>query len=377
MRLAVDGYISGQGFGGFYHYAKNLIQGLARFADELVVYVPDESSVNLDLGLERPHRIRTVPFRLDAFESRTERDVTWHQDALPSALTADGIDLLFAPAYFLPLNWSGRSVLTIHDLVFERYPEYFSPENIDLYGGWGRRSAEQAAGLVTVSSTTAADVETYWKIVGKPIAITHLGPSIIPPARSREKSYEIVASELGVSKEFVLGVGINHPRKNPGGVLGGYAKLPTVLRSQYELVLVNSDHPLVWSRIKEFGIADQVRVLDWVPDALMSELYNSAKVVSHPSNFEGFGMPILDAMSCGTPVVTSSRPAIPEVAGDSVKFASPDDQQAIADALEEVLTDNRLWDNLAHRGLERSARFSWEETVSRTWRLIQDVAKAR
>ena len=179
---------------------------------------------------------------------------------------------------------------------------------------------------------------------------------------------------------FILAIVSASPRKNASGLLRIYAKLPHTLRDRYPLVMVWT-HPLLQASIKEdirrLGLTDCVHFLTRVPDEDLVLLYNAATLFVFPSLYEGFGLPVLEAMACGTPVVASNLTSIPEVAGDAAVLADPRDENAFARALIHVLTSSERQRALAEAGLRRARQFSWKCTAKQTLEVYQQGVQSK
>jgi glycosyltransferase involved in cell wall biosynthesis len=176
----------------------------------------------------------------------------------------------------------------------------------------------------------------------------------------------------GRETDYVLSVAAGHRRKNLPGLLEAYARLPRTLRRANPLLLVNLDTERTHRLVAEHALSDDVRVTDRLSAELIPHVYAAARMLVHPSFYEGFGIPVLEAMACGAPVVSSIRPAIPEVTGNAALLVDPDDTVAIVEAMTRVLTDPDLAASLAAAGRERSRAFDWATTS----RITRDVLAA-
>lgn len=365
MRIGIDAYVTDAGMGGFISYISHLCNELAgqHPDDELLVYLPSTSPV--ELIFDRPNVVvRIVEFDPNAYANRLERDPGWHQDALARAVAADQPDVFLGTSFFLPLHWPGPSVVTVHDVIFERHPEFFTPANLELYTTWGRRAAERADAIIAVSESTAAEVRAYWG--DKAITVTPLAHSLQFIPTDLAESRAVVADRLGIPGNYVLSIAASHRRKNLDGLVAAFARLPKQLRDETTLLLVNLYQGRVDKLLAEHGIADRAVITERIPDDVMPHVYRAARVLVHPAFYEGFGIPVLEAMACGTAVVGSTRPAIPEIAGDAALLVDPYDVEAISTAMREVLVDDELRDRLGRAGMARSKAFDWAETARLT-----------
>jgi glycosyltransferase involved in cell wall biosynthesis len=378
VRIGIDAYITSPGQGGFTSFIRRVAEGLAAYGDEVIAYAPsvgiDTDPANLQ---QLPGvRVRPVTFDRAGYPNRTERDLDWHQRAWPEALAEDEPEVIFGSSYFLPLSWTGPSVTTIHDVIFDQYPEYYLPANRALYSDWGLRAARHADVVVAPSQATADHIRDRWDL-DTPVVVARLASALPFVPDSAEQSRTIVSTQLGLNDPYLLSVAPMHPRKNLPGILAAYSALPDTLRRSHRLLLLNSDGQRVHELVADHGLTDQVLITGLQPAQLVPHIYRAAAVVLCPSFAEGFGLPALEGMASGVPVVSSTRPSLPEVVGDTGLLVDPHDPSAIAAALERVLTDPDLADDLARRGQERATSFSWSQTCSAIRGALQQAIAAQ
>ena len=289
-------------------------------------------------------------------------------------------DVLFAPNFVPPPSRTGRLVITVHDLAFRRFPET-APHATRRWLARIDHALERASRIIAVSEATRQDlIELYSvapdRIVVVPHGVDHSVFRPVPPD-------DVVRAtrRLGVTGPYLLYLGGIEPRKNLPRLIEAFARLPT--NGRPDLVVAGSGvawNPegtnLLRAALDRQTIDVRQRVLlpGYVADADRAALLSGAEALVYPSLYEGFGLPVLEAMACGTPVVASNRPALPEVAGDSALLVDPEDPHQLAQAIERVLSDQRLRRVLHQRGLERAARFSWDETARRTAAVLHEAA---
>jgi hypothetical protein len=193
VRIGIDAYITSPGQGGFTSFIRRVAEGLAAYGDEVIAYAPsvgiDTDPANLQ---QLPGvRVRPVTFDRAGYPNRTERDLDWHQRAWPEALAEDEPEVIFGSSYFLPLSWTGPSVTTIHDVIFDQYPEYYLPANRALYSDWGLKAARHADVVVAPSQATADHIRGRWDL-DTPVVVAGWRPRCrLYPTRpsSREPSF--------------------------------------------------------------------------------------------------------------------------------------------------------------------------------------------
>ncbi|HLI74755.1 MAG TPA: glycosyltransferase family 1 protein [Acidimicrobiales bacterium] len=269
--------------------------------------------------------------------------------------------------YVIPPAYRGAAVVTVHDLSF-----LLMPELEDRVDGWVLRtlvprSMRRAARVLTVSQWTKRDIVERYGIAPERIVVTPNGvdPAFSPGRRSTDRG----SGSHHADRRYLLFVGALRPRKDPLGMLEAFALLPAELR----LVMVGPDKgdlPKVRATIDRLGLAERVELRGHVEPAELVSLYRGAACVVLPSRYEGFGLPVLEAMACGAPVVTTTAGALPEVAGDAALVVPPGEPGALAEGVRRALFDREA---LIQRGLERARQFSWEETARLTLEVYREV----
>ena len=302
----------------------------------------------------------------------------WSVVGLPRAAARSNVDLIHAPAYTAPLRAAVPTVLTIHDVSYERHPEWYPYRRDWLRRAFYRWSARAAAHVLTDSEFSRGEIAAAYGIPTGRITVAPLGvsadfgPSDRPPPS---------ALPAGVSGPFLLHVGDLHARRNLGVVVralvaarqrAGAGPVPT-------LVLAGVDRGVgdALDAIAAAGGAAGVVVrLGAVVDSSLRALYRAAAALVYPSLYEGFGLPVLEAMASGTPVIASRAASIPEVLGESGLLLDPDDAGQWADAIVRVTTDAGLRARLREAGLARAAQFTWARTARITLGVYRRVLEA-
>jgi len=288
---------------------------------------------------------------------------------LPQLLRREKVDLFHSPHFLLPLWRTCPRVVTIHDVIHLVYPQDLPSPVGRLYArGMVHAAARLSDHIITVSEFSKRDILRHYDIDAKNVHVIHSG--IDDRLRRVENLNEIatVRRKYGIEREYILYTGIYKERKNHAGLLRAFAKLVRAGDSS-DLVIAG---PLAEGKAKleqlgkDLGIADRVRLLGFVPDEEMPALYSGARVYACPSMYEGFGFTILEAMSCGTPVVCNPVTSLPEVAGDAALFADASSPDDFAAALHAALIDEGCRADLRQRGYANVKRFSWRRAAEET-----------
>jgi glycosyltransferase involved in cell wall biosynthesis len=286
---------------------------------------------------------------------------------LARAAVRQRVDCLHAQ-YWAPLAYGGPLVVTVHDLAFLHLPETFPAALRLALRVLVPRSIAKASRVITVSQFSRGDIVTSYGVRPEKVSVIPgaAGASFRPLDSARTAD---VLARYGLQPGFLFSLGRLNRRKNLERILLAYIRLRTSGVSDTPLVIGGKQDyggEEVRRRIGLSEAGSSVRWIGLIPDEDLPAFYNAAACFVYPSLFEGFGLPALEAMACGTPVVTSDRAALPELVGDAALVVDPESVEALAEAMRRVLTDAPLAADLRRRGLERNQRFTWRETARRT-----------
>ena len=371
MRIAIDAHSVGTGLGGNESYATNLIEALAEIDpnNSYTLYVTRREAVerfsnrwrNFSVRATLPHTpLIRIPLTLSAELRRNPVDVLHVQFTSPP----------FSPC---PV------VVSIHDLSFEHLPQTFKWRSRKQLRITVRRSAREAAHVIALSEHARQDiVETYGLAPEKVTAIPLAAADHFRPI-SDDEELQRVRQTYGIVGEYILSVGAIQPRKNLSRLIDAYSRLrrATPEGNLPKLVLAGK---CAWlyeetlRTIRELQVSDSVILTGYVPDSDLPGLYSGALCFVYPSYFEGFGLPPLEAMKCGAPVIVGNQTSLPEVVGDAGLLVDPFDADAIAGAIDRVIRDSNLRAELGRKGLARAQLFDWRETARQTLRVYQQAA---
>lgn len=298
----------------------------------------------------------------------------WDQIALPRVLRRDRVEVFLSTYYKGPLVAPCPTVVTIHDVYFIGYPGRHRPVYDAMLTGAARLYARAAASVITDSEHSKRAIVARLGVAAEKIHVIPLtvGPEFRPASLSpaAQERYRLPSS-------YILYVGNFKPHKNLPRLLHAYAKLPGALRRTYPLVLAGGaggGSDTLQALASTLGIADHVRFPGRIDDDDLPGLYSRSTLLVLPSMDEGFGLPVLEAMTCGTPVVAANRGALPEVVGDAGVLVDPESEDGLTQAITTVLTEDDRRSVLRHRGLQQAARFTAERTTGRVLDLLADVA---
>jgi glycosyltransferase involved in cell wall biosynthesis len=381
LRIAID-----------YTAAINQNAGIGRFVRGLVdaLLELDESNSYL-LLYASPNRGASPRFPRTGNASRrrlrlSERwlNIFWHRlrAPLPIDWLTGPVDIYHSPDFVLPPVRGARGILTVHDLAFLLYPEC-AHEHLRAYlERTVPRSVARADFVVADSENTRNDVICLLGVPPEQVAVVPGGvdPAFQPVADPER--HRALRARLGLDDEtpFILFVGVIEPRKNLVGLMDAFAILKSRQTLPHKLLLVGRKGWLcegIVEHAERSPVREDIVFAGFVPDGDLATLYSAAQIFAFPSHYEGFGLPVLEAMACGTPVVASRASSLPEVVGDAGFQVDPDDSEQLAAALELLALNPNVRDDMRRRGLERAARFTWQASASRLLDVYRRVAAAR
>ncbi len=302
--------------------------------------------------------------------------IAWEQLLQPPTVLGERLDLLHSTSYVQPLICPTRSVVTMLDLSFLRMPESFNRWNRSYLSTMARITARRCDRILTISESTRQDVIRFLGVPPEKVQVTYLG--VDPQFRPQEDQGLLsrFRAERGLPERFLLYLGTLEPRKNVERLVEAYARARRSHRIPHKLVLGGAKgwlYERIFARVHELGLEDEVVFTSYIPYDELPLWYNCADIFIYPSLYEGFGLPPLEAMACGTAVITSSVSSLPEVVGEAALTVDPLNVDALADAIAMVLGDASLQLRLKTEGPRQAAHFSWKETAAATLRAYHAV----
>jgi glycosyltransferase involved in cell wall biosynthesis len=305
--------------------------------------------------------------------------IAWEQLALPIELLRGRASLLHALAFVSPLAWRGPTVVTAYDLSFLRYPEAFNRANRLYLARFVPPSLRRADRVIAISEHTRRDVIELCEVPPERVTTIHLAADgrfhpADPVAVARFRAV------WGLPERFILYLGTLQPRKNVATLVRAYARLRAGGFDSHALVLAGGkgwQYEAIFALVRELGVERDVLFPGYVPENEQALWYTAADLFAYPSLYEGFGLQLLEAMACGTPVVTSNSSSLPEVVGDAGVLVEPMDVEGLASALRGVLEDDERRARLREAGLARAREFSWRRMAQETVRVYADVLGAQ
>jgi len=348
---------------GSAEFAFRLIKEFAKNNDHnFFIYTPVEPSKDLPR--------ETNSFKYIVFKSKK----LWTMLGLSKKIYKDknNLDVFFSPTHYLPLFSVVPSVVSIFDLSYLKYPELFKKKDLYQLKIWGRYSIKRAKAVITISESSKNAIIEEYKLASDKVHVVY--PGIKELINNREINMTDLQKKYGIKKNFILFVGTIQPRKNIARMVEAISQIP-----ELELIVVGKkgwQYEGILDSPRKFGVENRVKFLEFVPDEELSELYKNAICFVLPSLYEGFGLPILEAMKYGCPVVTSNTSSLPEAGGDAALYFDPEDSSDIAEKIKKLLSDDKLREDMIEKGYKQAKKFSWEKAAKETLHVLKEVANA-
>ncbi len=361
MRIGIDFTSASRERAGIGRYARELIRALSRIdhANQYVLFVPRDARADL-LAFDWPPNFKVVRAPL------TERYLAalWHRARVPLPMEAlvGTIDVCYSPDFLLPPTFAKRKLVTVHDLSYVRVPECFPQPLLNYLNRAVPRSVARADMILADAASTQRDLIDVYRVPPAKIKVLYSGvdarfrPDVSAGSKMRVR-------ELTRGKPYLLSVSTIQPRKNYARLIEAFAQIAS---SELQLVVAGGKgwmYEQVFQTVERLGLQERVLFPQFVSDDDLPALYAGATLFVYPSLYEGFGLPVAEAMACGAPVVSSNASSLPEVGGDAVLYFDPRDVDAMVEIICRALSDESLRRDLRARGFAQAKKFSWEKAA--------------
>lgn len=359
MRIGIDGSLLYGNYSGVEYAIWNLLKSLAKAEgdDEFVVYVPHDFRSDVEF----PPNWRFVRTRFDGAQKLLR--VLWQQLALPRLMQKDKLDVFHAPAYVMPLRSPVPTVLTVYDAIAFTHPQFCTLANRLHYRRIMPPSLQKARRVIVPSQAMRSDLVNVLHVPAEKIEVIPLGVEDLFFGEPSRERLQAVKEEYQLPDRFFLFVGNIEAKKNLGVLTDAARSLPLVIAG-------GKARPASCV----LRLAEGDKVLGYMPREDLPALYSLATAFVFPSRYEGFGLPPLEAMACGTPVIVSTAGALPEVVGKAAMLANPDEPSEWAVAMELIITDAGLRERLIRLGRERARQFTWKSAARATLEVYREIS---
>lgn len=374
MRIALDGMPLDSKLTGVGHYTLELAESLARVApgDQFTLVAPEPVSPSGAALLNNPlpENLSHVKLKRGLINRR------WWSIGLPRYLRRNSFDLFHGTNYEIPLWWNRPSVVTIHDLSLLLHPGAHEPRLVRRARWRLPLMARRAARIITPTQAIKSEVCSHLRVAPEKVVVTPEAPRKLfrrlDPAQTVE-----TRRRLGIENDFILFVGTVEPRKNLHRLVQAFEQILRSTSLSPQLVIAGGEGWLMddfAAVIRNRGLAHRICLTGYLHDEELCALYSSCRVFAYPSLYEGFGLPLVEAMACGAPIVTSDISSIRETVENSARCADPLSVDGLASAIVELLSDEDVNRHFSLAGMQQVKRFSWEQTAQKTWQVYREVA---
>jgi glycosyltransferase involved in cell wall biosynthesis len=370
MRIAIDARkLRDFGIGT---YIRNILIELSRLDREteyVVLCRPDDVTSGDVLG----QNFRMVPETAPAYSIA-------EQFRIPMALARERVRLVHEPHYVLPPLLRCRSVVTIHDCIHLMFPQYLPSKLAYVYAKGSMWTATRKANrILTVSEASKRDILRFFNVAPEKVVVIHnaIDERFLSPVDPERM--DLARQRYQLDHPFVLYVGNIKPHKNIERLIEAFGRARGQCPENLKLIIIGDDiskYPALRQSVHKHKLDKHVRFLGFQPMETLAAFYRLARAFVFPSLYEGFGLPPLEAMACGAPVVTSNVSSLPEVAGGAALLVDPYDADSIADGITVAVNDETVRADLIRKGKERARSFSWTQSVRRIHEIYMEVAKA-
>lgn len=348
-------------------YIRNLVHGLAEI-DQENRYVLFVGTAGRNLVADLPENFRLVFESAPVYSLRELAALSWRLFRLR-------LDLYHATHYVLPAVVRSKVVVTIHDIIHLLYPEFLPNRLALLYAQrMIRHSLTRGDRIIADSRNTRSDLMAYFDTDGRKIEVVYPGVSEVFRRRLEPEAIDQVLAQHDIERPYLLFVGNPKPHKNLDNVVRAFARVIDSDRFGGDLVCVggrDDNQFRVVHRAESLGVADRVRLLGHVPDEALPALYQGATLLLYPTLYEGFGLPVVEAMASGIPVITSSTSSLKEIAAGHAQLVDPLDVDQISREIHRVLSDEDLYERLVAAGRRRAEKFRWRRTAEETLEIYE------
>jgi glycosyltransferase involved in cell wall biosynthesis len=374
MRFAIMSRVLKPEYDGFgiQTFLAGLLHGLHDLQSEheiIALVDPEQTALNHISHLGS----RVIPV-LPSTSSPTGK-LWWDHIAVGQVCNQYRVDALYTPGHVRPLYAPCPVVVSVLDMMYHRFPHYWEMSDQLYFRLAVSLLTSRSAAIAALSQSTRSDIFAFLPVPAEKVEVIYPGvPDGFAPLPPDEHGN--LRERYRLERPFILYVGSFHPRKNITAMLNAFAALAPQI--PHDLVIIGPNarsSGAVVQRVQHHPCRDRMRFVGFVPRSDLPLFYNQADLFVFPSSYEGFGFPVLEALACGCPTITTRVSSLPEVAGDAALLVEPGDTQALINAIARVLSDSGLRARLREQGLHQAQRFSWHTTATKTLALLEQVAQ--
>jgi len=373
MKIGIDGraakWYRGTGIGTYTYQLINCLNKIDSI-NKYLLFMPE--NCKYDMSLKENFRLNNI--------TEGKESNFWDEVNIPNILKDKNIELYHVPqnGVGLPVDKKCRFVITLHDVIPYKMPETVSDRYLKIFSDHLPKIVSQCDGIITVSNYSKKDIIEAFNFPEDKVYVTHLASEDIYRPLDKRIARYIAEKYYSIKGEFILYVGGFSPRKNIVGLIESFSKLLSSYKKDIKLVIAGKQgksYEIYKNRAEELHISDKVLFPGFISIDHLPYIYNASKLFVYPSFYEGFGLPPIEAMSCGVPVIASNVTSIPEVVGSAGLLINPKDIDNLCNSMFKALSDEELRKNLITSGLSKASNLSWEKTANRTILAYNQIIK--
>ena len=374
MKIGIDGraakWYRGTGIGNYTYQIINSINNLDSL-NEYLLFMPE--NCNTDIPFNKNFCVRNI--------TENSSESFWDEVNIPNILHDNEVEIYHVPqnGIGLPMDKPCKMVITLHDIIPYKMPETVGPSYLKIFLKQIPQIIPQCDGIITVSNFSKEDIMREFNFPGEKIFVTHLAPEEIYRPYDKKISKLLIKDIYNIEGNFILYIGGFSPRKNIVGLMEAFSKLVLKHKKDLKLVIAGKkgiSYELYKKKTEELGISDKVLFPGFIAIDHLPFLYSASELFVYPSFYEGFGLPPVEAMACGVPVIASNTTSIPEILGDNAILINPDAKEDLFEAMWKVLEDKPLREKLITKGFIRSSELSWKSTAQATLKAYSKIANS-
>ncbi|MEY7999345.1 glycosyltransferase family 4 protein [Clostridium sp. Mt-5] len=364
MKIGIDGRAAklyrGTGIGTYTYQLINCLNNIDNI-NSYLLFMP--KSFRNDICLKKNFTLNTI--------SPQNKTSFWEEINIPNKIKYNKIELYHVPqnGVGLPMDKDCKFVITLHDVIPYKMPGTVSSRYLKIFSEYIPEIIPKCDGIITVSDFSKKDIMKAFNFPEDKIYVTHLASEEIYKPLDKNISKYIAKRYYSITGDYILYVGGFSPRKNILGLIESFNRLISLYKKPIKLVIAGTkgkSYSTYKERTETLNISDKVIFPGFISMEHLPFIYNAAKLFVYPSFYEGFGLPPIEAMACGIPVITSDTTSLPEVVGDGALLIDPEDQNKLCEAMLNVLSDDNLKKKLISSGIQRISQLSWKKTANDT-----------
>ncbi|MFL0195586.1 glycosyltransferase family 4 protein [Clostridium sp. WILCCON 0269] len=375
MKIGIDGraakWYRGTGIGTYTYQLIKCLNDIDNINNYLL-FMPE--SLKNDMYLKKNFTLNNV--------SQNNKANFWEEIGIPNIIKNNKIEIYHVPqnGVGLPIDKDCKFIITLHDVIPYRMPKTVSDRYLKIFSEYIPKIVPLCDGIITVSNFSKKDIVKSFNFPENKIYVTHLASEDIYKPLDKRISKYVAKKYYSIYQDYILYVGGFSPRKNILGLIDSFSKLITLYKKPIVLVIAGSkgkSYETYKKHAEKLNISDKVLFPGFISIEHLPYIYNAAKLFVYPSFYEGFGLPPIEAMACGIPVITSDTTSLPEVVGKGALLINPLDKASLCEAMLNVLLDDTLKNKLISSGVKRASELNWKKTTINTINIYNKIVSKK